>query len=107
MAGHGCGAGSRRPPPPTNAGAPMRSRQRGRRREVEAAGYRLKVSTPASMYGAMATLRGDEAELFRRHSRRLRRAVASFTAADDATVDDACSFAWAQLVARQPERSTV
>jgi RNA polymerase sigma factor (sigma-70 family) len=47
---------------------------------------------------------GDEAELFRTHDKRLRRVIARKISASAATVEDACAFAWMQLVSCQPER---
>jgi RNA polymerase sigma factor (sigma-70 family) len=52
-------------------------------------------------------LRGDEAQLYRDHSAALRAAVRHFVHAGDEVVDDACSFAWLQLMRRQPNRDTV
>jgi RNA polymerase sigma factor (sigma-70 family) len=52
-------------------------------------------------------LRGDEAELYRDHSAALRAAVRHFVHAGDEVVDDACSFAWLQLMRYQPNRETV
>lgn len=50
-------------------------------------------------------LRGDEAELFRQHELSLAAAVRHFVhGADDALVEDACSYAWLQLMRYQPER---
>lgn len=52
-------------------------------------------------------LSGDESELYERYGKRLLRvtSLSVNTAADN--VDDACSFAWTELVARQPRRETV
>lgn len=55
----------------------------------------------------MATLRGDESRLFELHHARLRREVAGYTGGDAELVEEACSFAWAQLIRKQPERPTV
>jgi RNA polymerase sigma factor (sigma-70 family) len=52
-------------------------------------------------------LRGDEADLYRDHSAALRAAVRHFVHAGDEVVDDACSFAWLQLMRHQPNRDTV
>jgi DNA-directed RNA polymerase specialized sigma24 family protein len=51
-------------------------------------------------------LRGDEANLYRDHSAPLRAAVRHFVCAGDEVVDDACSFAWLQLMRHQPNRDT-
>jgi hypothetical protein len=52
-------------------------------------------------------LRGDEAQLYHDHSAALRAAVRHFAHANDEVVDDACSFAWLQLLRHQPNRGTV
>ena len=49
-------------------------------------------------------LRGDEAELFNRHSDELKRAVRGMVRADAETIEDACSFAWLQFLRHQPDR---
>lgn len=48
-------------------------------------------------------LRGDEAELFSRHAERLVRRVAVQVRAPHQTIEDACSFAWMQLLCHQPD----
>ena len=52
-----------------------------------------------------AVLRGDEAELFRRHNTRLVRAVRRAIGGSDALVEDACATAWLQLMRTQPDRT--
>src|SRR4051794_39016213 len=52
-------------------------------------------------------LHGDEAELFRRHEVALKRAVRAAVNAPEQCIEDACSFAWLQLLRRQPRRETV
>jgi RNA polymerase sigma factor (sigma-70 family) len=52
-------------------------------------------------------LRGDEPELFRRHHGRLLRLVARDTGAPPALAEDACCFAWLQLLRHQPERERI
>lgn len=47
---------------------------------------------------------GDEAELYRVHHERLVRVVRRCVGGSDALVEDACSFAWTQLLCHQPER---
>jgi len=47
---------------------------------------------------------GDETELFCRHHDDLLRAVTRRVDASDALIEDACSFAWAQLLRYQPDR---
>jgi RNA polymerase sigma factor (sigma-70 family) len=49
-------------------------------------------------------LAGDEAALFRAHHKHLRRVIARKVSASQATIEDACAFAWLQLVSWQPER---
>jgi RNA polymerase sigma factor (sigma-70 family) len=49
-------------------------------------------------------LRGDEADLYRTHEVALRAAVRSRIYGSDALIEDACSFAWLQLLRRQPDR---
>src|ERR1700754_4508884 len=47
---------------------------------------------------------GDEDELFRAFNRQLIKAVASRVAhSSEQTIEDACAFAWTQLVAKPPE----
>ncbi len=50
---------------------------------------------------------GDETRLLIAHANRLRRAVRHTVNTSVANLDDACAFAWAQLVACQPRRETV
>lgn len=52
-------------------------------------------------------LRGDETDLFTRYSRRVRAAVRRAVRTDDATIEDACAFAWLQLIRNQPRRESV
>ncbi len=52
-------------------------------------------------------LQGDEAALYERYQDRLYRSVMSMVSADHAIAEDACSFAWMQLLRRQPNRATV
>src|SRR4051794_12160064 len=63
---------------------------------------------PATSDPAQAThLAGDETRLFIAHANTLRRTVGRIVNSSDANIDDACAFAWAQLVACQPRRQTV
>jgi RNA polymerase sigma factor (sigma-70 family) len=50
---------------------------------------------------------GDEPELFRANHERLLRLVARDTGAAPALVEDACCFAWLQLLSHQPERERI
>jgi DNA-directed RNA polymerase specialized sigma24 family protein len=52
----------------------------------------------------MSALRGDEADLFRKHHDHLARAVRRTVRAPDALIEDACGWAWEQLVRTQPDR---
>jgi RNA polymerase sigma factor (sigma-70 family) len=47
---------------------------------------------------------GDEPELFRAHHERLLRLVGRDTGATPTLAEDACCFAWLQLLSHQPER---
>jgi RNA polymerase sigma factor (sigma-70 family) len=49
-------------------------------------------------------LQGDEAQLYQDHSNPLRAAVRHFVNADDTIIEDACAFAWLQLMRHQPDR---
>src|SRR3954454_17325692 len=51
-------------------------------------------------------LRGDEEDLYRRHHRELRHAVASALHATPELIEDACQSAWAKLLRNQPRRDT-
>jgi RNA polymerase sigma factor (sigma-70 family) len=51
--------------------------------------------------------RGDETELFLAHHRDLLRLVARDVTARPQVIEDACAFAWAELVVRQPERINI
>jgi len=49
-------------------------------------------------------LRGDEADLFAEHHDGLLRSVKRAVSAPEALIEDACQFAWTQLIRTQPER---
>ncbi len=51
--------------------------------------------------------RGDETELYRRYATRLRAIVTREVNSSPANIDDACAFAWLQLLRYQPARETV
>ena len=51
--------------------------------------------------------RGDEAELFARYHDMLLRVVSRRASAPAAVIEDACAFAWAQLLHYQPERDNI
>lgn len=52
-------------------------------------------------------LRGDEEALYVRHAHPLERVVGSQVRASALLVEEACSFAWLQLVRTQPERDYI
>lgn len=52
-------------------------------------------------------LRGDEAELYRRHHRDLHRAVAHVVRGPHELIEDACQTAWAILLRTQPDRYAI
>jgi RNA polymerase sigma factor (sigma-70 family) len=52
-------------------------------------------------------LRGDEDELFARYAARLARIVARQVRTSNANVEDACAFAWLQMLRYQPARETL
>jgi RNA polymerase sigma factor (sigma-70 family) len=56
------------------------------------------------MSAAYPTLRGDEGRLFTVHSAKLRSIVGREVRTSQANLDDACSFAWLQMLRYQPER---
>lgn len=51
--------------------------------------------------------RGDEAALFIEHHERLERAVARAVTAPHQVIEDACAFAWLQLLRTDPEREAI
>lgn len=53
---------------------------------------------------AAAALRGDEEHLFAEHHDALQRSVKRAINAPEALIEDACQFAWTQLIGTQPER---
>lgn len=50
---------------------------------------------------------GDESALFAQHADRLAAIVRHEVNTSDAVIEDACAFAWAQLLDHQPRRETV
>jgi RNA polymerase sigma factor (sigma-70 family) len=52
----------------------------------------------------LVVLRGDEADLYARHHRRLRRIVAGRLRLSSDLVEEACQQAWLVLLRRQPDR---
>jgi RNA polymerase sigma factor (sigma-70 family) len=51
--------------------------------------------------------RGDEETLYRTHHDRLLDLVARDVTARRQVIEDACAYAWAELLARQPERTSI
>jgi RNA polymerase sigma factor (sigma-70 family) len=51
--------------------------------------------------------RGDEAELYSQLAHKLARIVANRVKTSSANVDDACAFAWLQMLRHQPPRETL
>ncbi len=58
------------------------------------------MSTPAAP-------RGDEDDLYRRHHRKLQRAVARVVNAPHELIEDACQSAWTIMLRCQPERGVI
>jgi len=50
---------------------------------------------------------GDEAALYELHAERLQRSVAHALGVDHHHAEDACAFAWAQLLRYQPQRDNI
>src|SRR3954453_13915126 len=65
------------------------------------------TSSPADPVREPARPRGDEERLYIAHANRLRRIVTANVNTSAANIEDACSFAWLQLVAKDPRRETV
>jgi RNA polymerase sigma-70 factor (ECF subfamily) len=53
------------------------------------------------------TPRGDEEALYRAHHTRLLHLINRDVGARPQVIEDACAFAWAELLARQPERTSI
>jgi DNA-directed RNA polymerase specialized sigma24 family protein len=51
--------------------------------------------------------RGDEEDLYRRHHRHLGRTLARHVSGPRELIEDACQFAWLQLIDTQPERDSI
>ena len=54
-----------------------------------------------------ANPRGDEGDLIATHGARLRAIVSQAVNTSEVNIDDACAFAWLQLMESQPQRETV
>lgn len=59
------------------------------------------------MSGLTPPARGDEAKLYAHHANLLLRIVSRRASAPQTVVEDACAFAWTQLLRYQPERERV
>src|SRR4051812_28106124 len=65
------------------------------------------TNSPGDPVREPARPRGDEEHLYITHANRLRRIVTANVNTSVANIEDACSFAWVQLVAKAPRRETV
>jgi RNA polymerase sigma factor (sigma-70 family) len=65
------------------------------------------MAATASQPSVTPTPRGDEEALYRAHHTRLLRLIARDVSARPQVVEDACAFAWAELLARQPARTSI
>src|SRR3954447_22384882 len=65
------------------------------------------TNSPGGPVREPARPRGDEERLYIAHANRLRRTVAANVNTSPANIEDACSFAWLQLVVKNPLRETV
>ena len=65
------------------------------------------MAATASRLPSVPTPRGDEEALYRAHHTRLLRLIAHDVKARPQVIEDACAFAWAELLARQPERTSI
>ena len=66
---------------------------------------------PTSRRGSAAPakleLLGDEERLYAAHADKLRRVVGAAVRTSEANIEDACSFAWLQLLCHRPRRESV
>jgi DNA-directed RNA polymerase specialized sigma24 family protein len=67
----------------------------------------MDVAPGERMEGEQPNPRGDEPELFRRHHERLLRRFARNTGAATVLAEDACCFAWLQLLRDRRERERI
>jgi DNA-directed RNA polymerase specialized sigma24 family protein len=65
------------------------------------------MAATTSCPSSTPTPRGDEEALYRAHHTRLLRLIAHDVSARPQVIEDACAFAWAELLARQPERTSI
>jgi RNA polymerase sigma factor (sigma-70 family) len=65
------------------------------------------MAATASKQSSTPAPHGDEEVLYRAHHTRLLRLIAHDVSARPQVIEDACAFAWAELLARQPERTSI
>jgi RNA polymerase sigma factor (sigma-70 family) len=65
------------------------------------------MAATAAQPSSAPTQRGDEQALYRAHHTRLLRLIAHDVSARPQVIEDACAFAWAELLARQPDRTSI
>jgi RNA polymerase sigma factor (sigma-70 family) len=65
------------------------------------------MAATASQPASVPTPHGDEEALYRAHHTRLLRLIAHDVSARPQVIEDACAFAWAELLARQPDRTSI
>src|SRR4051794_16983187 len=92
------------PAPRSLHGPPACARRAGRHRPSPPHRQERSMAPDAL---PLRMLRGDEADLYRSYEVALRAAVRHHVNTSDAVVEDACSFAWLQLMRHQPNRDTV
>jgi DNA-directed RNA polymerase specialized sigma24 family protein len=67
----------------------------------------MQPPTEPTQAATRPVLRGDEAELYRRHQHDLRRAVTHAVNAPRELIEDACQNAWTIMLRTQPERTSI
>jgi RNA polymerase sigma factor (sigma-70 family) len=72
---------------------------------LQAVSEDVSGTPPRDRLVTLPPLRGDEADLFRRHHRALVRAVAAKVNASGELIEDACQSAWLVLLGSQPDRT--
>ena len=65
------------------------------------------TSRRGSAVPAKPDLVGDEERLYAAHADKLRRVVGAAVRTSEPNIEDACSFAWLQLLCHRPQRETV
>jgi DNA-directed RNA polymerase specialized sigma24 family protein len=92
--------------PPTH-GAPLGSRTGGRPGGARVGLMQPPIERAPAVRPPRPVPHGDEDELYRRHHRDLRRAVAHAIGAPRELIEDACQAAWTMLLVTQPERYAI